>query len=78
MSTGVLVPDYFYADAVQPVSKLDAACSLADDICRGDDSPDAIKEAAAKAKMSVEDYLIQRKAATRGGLRDIQKREMAI
>lgn len=39
---------------------------------------DAIEEAAAKAGMSVEDYLAQRKAAHRMHLRQIQKQEMEI
>lgn len=42
------------------------------------ESPDAIKEAAKKAGMSVEDYLAQRSKVSRGGLRDQQKREMEI
>lgn len=38
----------------------------------------AFEEAAKKAGMSEEDYLAQRKAATQGGLRQMQKKEMEI
>jgi hypothetical protein len=37
-----------------------------------------VEEAARKANMSVEDYLAQRKKASPGHLRDLQKREMEI
>lgn len=40
--------------------------------------PDAIGEAAAKASMSREDYLAQRKAANIFQLRAMQRAEMAI